>query len=119
MNRILSALSALCLLTLIGCGGGGGASSNSNETRAVSGSGGTITINSSNKTDLSISGLGNTINIESDLGSLAVSGLNNLLIFSDNIVVDSCALSGSDNMAQKGTDVIISCIDSGLGNSGF
>jgi len=85
----------------------------------VNGTGETVVVNSDVKTELSILGTNHTVNIETDLTNLLVSGSNNLLIFSDNVSVESCVISGSDNTAQKSDSVSITCEDNGSGNSGF
>ena len=85
----------------------------------IAGTGRTETVDSSNNTDLTISGAGNTINVETDLGTLILGGSNNIIVFSDNVSIDSCAVSGSDNTAEKPDSVNLSCDVSGSGNIGF
>lgn len=116
-------LSVFCFV-LYACGGGSSESNEdkshaSTEEKVVSGVGGTVTVNSSKKTHLVVSGVRNTVNIKSDLASLVISGMNNLLIFSDKITVDSCTVSGSDNTAQQAGSLTMTCTGSGIGNSGF
>jgi len=120
MLKFLSIIPLVVFLSSCGGGGGGGGSDgNANDTVAVSGVGQTITVNSVDKTDLDISGIGNTINIETDLGALTLSGEDNVLNFASGIVVDSCAVSGTGNTAQKAGPVTMTCDDSGVGNTGF
>jgi uncharacterized protein YccT (UPF0319 family) len=90
-----------------------------NETLAITGRGQQVTVNNTNKTNLTISGVANTINIESNLGTLNLSGGNNLLAFAANITVDSCNISGNDNIVQKSGPLTMTCNDNGLGNVGF
>ena len=78
-----------------------------------------MTVNNTEKTNLTISGVGNTINIETNLGTLNLTGGNNLLIFAANISVDSCNISGNDNTAQRSGALTMSCHDNGLGNMEF
>lgn len=111
-------INLLCLF-LIACGGGNDGRLTANDTLTISGIGQTVTVNSARKTDLSISGSGNIINIETNLGVLTISGSNNLLNFSANITVNSCTISGSDNTGQKAGAISMACNDSGIGNSGF
>lgn len=119
-----SLLIAFLIFNLVGCGGSDGQggeflSSERLNIVLVSSSGSSETINSSNRTDLTITGLNNTIDIETDLRELVISGSNNLLNFSDNIAVQSCTVSGDDNSALMAGSVNMSCNITGSGNTGF
>ena len=110
------------IASLIGCGGSGNSEpliSERIDTVIISGSGGSSTINSSNRTDLTISGLNNTIEIETDLRNLVISGSNNLLNFEDGVAIQACTLSGSDNTATISGNASINCNDTGSANMGF
>lgn len=111
-------INLLCLF-LIACGGDEGGLIGSNDTVTIPGTGQTVTVNSTKKTDLTISGSNNIINIATNLGSLSISGSNNLLNFTASITVDSCTISGDDNTAQNTGAISMSCSDSGSGNTGF
>jgi len=85
----------------------------------VSGSEGSQTVNNKNRTDLTITGISNTVSIETDLRKLVVSGGNNLLNFTDNISVGSCTVSGSDNSVVRSGSLTMNCKVTGAGNVGF
>lgn len=92
---------------------------NEAESILVTGDGEVLTINSNKKTNLTITGANHTINIETNVGSLSISGSNSLLRFSPNVTVDSCVINGSDNTAEKGENVSFVCSIQGAGNVGF
>jgi hypothetical protein len=112
----------LLISLIISCSSSNDDPTSASESHTVSGVGRVVTVNSTNKTHLTISGRDNTIYIESNLGNLIVSGVNNLLTFSDDISVDRCIVSGENNIAQNAQNndtVIMSCVIGGVGNSGF
>jgi len=123
-NGVLSKyfLIATCASVLSACSGGDNDNFLSGESVVsvnVAGSAGSETVDNTSKTDLTISGANNTVNIESDLRKLIVSGGNNILNFSDEIVVDSCTVTGSDNSVIRAGALTMECSDSGAGNIGF
>lgn len=124
MRKILPVI-FLCLY-LAACGGdsnnegsSGSNIENKNDILVVSGIGQIVTVNSDNKTDLTINGAENIINVETNLGDFELLGRNNLVNFSANITVDSCTVLGSDNTGQKAGSIMMSCNNLGRGNSGF
>lgn len=120
MNK---AISVIFLATVFsGCGGSSSGTSNDsdpNDTKTVSGTDGSVTISSENTTDLSVSGINNTIYIESNIGILNISGIGNLFYFSSGVEVEQCNVSGTDNFAEKEPNVSLNCSGSGIENIGF
>lgn len=90
-----------------------------NQSVTVTGSGQIDTINNETKTDISINGSNHTINIESDVGMLTVSSANSIVRFADNVTVDVCNVGGTDNTAERGENVTLTCTVFGSGNLGF
>jgi hypothetical protein len=114
----------LFVINLVACGGGEDKddkflTSEFLNQVLVSSSDSSEIVNSSNRTDLTITGLNNTIEIETDLRNLVISGGNNLLNFSENIDVQSCIVSGSDNSLVTSGNLTIDCNVTGAGNIGF
>lgn len=77
------------------------------------------TINNIEKTDLTISGANHTVNVESDIGNLFITGSNSIVRFAANVTVDTCTVGGSDNTAERSENVTLNCTVGGVGNIGF
>jgi len=107
------------------CGGGDESgiqwftSSSKIEQISVSGVGESSVVNSQRKVSLTIDGINNTVSIQSNITELTVSGTNNLLNFADGVEINSCSISGSDNLAKREGALIMSCQVTGAGNTGF
>lgn len=89
------------------------------DTMVVSGVGGTTTVDSENRTNLTVSGINGTFNIQSDLHNLVVSGSNNTFNFSAGVDVEHCTVTGSDNSASFAGNNSLDCSVTGSGNTGF
>lgn len=119
----------LLLVSLAACGGGagsisplaGGSSGTGSQTQIqtidIVTTGITTDISYSEPVNLSISGIANTVNIDSDIANLTLEGMNNILIFGDGVSVDQCVVPGSDNTLQKPAAMNLSCNFIGPGNN--
>ena len=97
----------------------GTSDSTGNVLEVITGFGETVTVINEITTDLTVSGSGHTVNIESNIGILTLTGANNLLNFSPDITVETCSVTGSDNTAQTDDSLTLDCEVSGSGNIGF
>ncbi len=79
----------------------------------------TITYNNDTVHDVQITGSGNTINLETDVGHFQLDGSNNLVNLSEGVSVESCDVTGSDNTAQREGNNSMNCSVVGSGNQGF
>lgn len=113
----------VCLVAMVaGCGGGGGGSSApACKTVDISSLGAVQNLTIAEPTNVTISGMNNTVNIEgaSNICTLNVSGMGNLIHFNSPVSITTCTISGMDNTFEKPTAMALSCTDGGLGNTFF
>ncbi len=96
-----------------------GADNSELETFEIVGMGQVVVANYETKVNLAIAGSNNTVDIETPIGDLSVTGFNNLVRFAAGVTVDTCSVVGSDLMAEKGEGVDLSCDIDGSGIIGF
>lgn len=131
-------------ITLIACGGGSGGSSNtitntkqssSFESSSTGTTSGTLsnkdgklsiignyhttTVNSTDKTKISISGDGNMVYIQTNIDDLSVTGNSNTFDIANGVTIDDCTIIGDKNKAVKSASLKIPCTVLGTNNTGF
>lgn len=140
--------SVFCLtlaLSLSACGGGGGGSTTTgNTTKPASsssstatglpsgsvtnkdgkleilGNNNTATANySDKKNEISVSGDGNIIYIQTNTSALDIIGNGNTIEVSNGVTIDKCNILGDNNQAIKPTGTTIACSLLGKDNTGF
>lgn len=117
-------------LSLAACGGSGsgggsdeptssGAIKKTETTTEITGNNHTATINSTQKTGISVSGNKNTIYIQTPVLYIDIIGNDNIIELSNGVTVDECEIMGNRNKANKSADIKLTCQVFGNENTGF